>query len=77
MVRSVTGALSLLGLMVAVLGLGVVFLSPPAGLAFGIAGFVLSGGSIVQRDGTQSMRNVAAVGALASTVTICVSFILL
>ncbi len=77
MVRSVTGALSLLGLVVAVLGLGVVFLSAPAGLAFGIAGFVLSGGSIVQRDGTQSMRNVAAVGALASTVTICVSFILL
>jgi hypothetical protein len=51
MVRSVTRALSLLGLVAAVLCLGVVFLSAPAGLAFGIAGFVLSGGSIVQATG--------------------------
>jgi hypothetical protein len=77
MLRSVTGALSLLGLVVALLGLGLVFVSAPVGLAFGIAGFVLSGGSVVQRDGTESMRNVAALGALASTATICASFILL
>jgi hypothetical protein len=44
MVRSVTGALSLLGLVVSVLGLGVVFFSAPVGLALWIAGFVLLGG---------------------------------
>jgi hypothetical protein len=77
MLRSVTGALSLLGLAVALLGVGLVFVSAPVGLAVGICGFVLSGGSVVQRDGTESMRNVAALGALVSTATICASFILL
>ena len=77
MVRSMTGALSLLGFAVGVLGFGVVFLSAPVSLALGIAGFVLSGGSVVQRDGTESMRNVAALGAAAATATICASFILL
>ena len=77
MLRSVTAALSLLGLAVALLGVGLVFVSAPVGLAVGICGFVLSGGSVVQRDGTESMRNVAALGALASIATICVSFILL
>jgi hypothetical protein len=77
MLRSVTGALSLLGLGVAMLGVGLVFVSAPVGLAFGIAGFVLSGGSVVQRDGTESTRNVAALGALASTAAICAGFILL
>jgi hypothetical protein len=77
MLRSVTGALSAFGLVVAVLGVGLVFLNAPVGLAFGIAGFVLWGGSVVQRDGTESMRNVAALGALVSTAVICASFILL
>jgi hypothetical protein len=36
----------------------------------GIAGFVLSGGSVVQCDGTEATRNVTALGAIASTLTI-------
>ena len=75
MTRTVTGAVSLDGLMLALLGVVAVFVSAPVGL--GVAGFVLSGGSLVQRDGTEATRNVAALGAVASTLTICLSFILL
>ena len=77
MTRTVTGAVSLDGLMLALLGVVAVFVSAPVGLGLGVAGFVLSGGSLVQRDGTEATRNVAALGALASTLTICLSFILL
>jgi len=78
MTRTVTGALSLVGLALALLGVVAVFVSAPVGLGLGlgVAGFVLSGGSLVQRDGTEATRNVAALGAVASTLTICLSFIL-
>ena len=77
MLRSVTGALSLFGLALAVLGVVTVFVSAPLGLGIGIAGFVFSGGSVVQREGTEATRNVAALGAVASTLTICLGFVLL
>ena len=77
MFRSVTGTLSILGLVAALLGVVTVFVYAPLGFALGIGGFVLSGGSVVQRDGTESTRNVAALGALVSTAVICASFILL
>jgi hypothetical protein len=77
MLRSVTGALSVFGLLVGVLGVVTVFIYAPLGFGLGIAGFVFSGGSVVQRDGTEATRNVAALGALVSTLTICLSFILL
>jgi len=77
MFRSVTGTLSVLGLVAALLGVVTVFVYAPLGFGLGIGGFVLSGGSVVQRDGTGSTRNVAALGALVSTTVICASFILL
>ena len=77
MFRSVTGTLSVLGLVAALLGVVTVFVYAPLGFGLGIGGFVLSGGSVVQRDGTESTRNVAALGALVSTAVICASFILL
>jgi hypothetical protein len=77
MLRSVTGALSVFGLLVGVLGVVTVFIYAPVGFGLAIAGFVFSGGSVVQRDGTEATRNVAALGALVSTLTICLSFILL
>ena len=75
MLRSVTGALSTLGLGLALLGLVTVFLTGSIGLGLGIAGFVVSGGSVVQRDGTVSTRNVASLGAVVSTLVICIGFI--
>jgi hypothetical protein len=77
MLKSSIGVLSLFGLALALLGVVTVFVSAPLGLAFGIAGFIVSGGSVVQRDGTDATRNVAALGAVGSTLTICLSFILL
>jgi len=77
MLRSMTGALSVFGLALASLGVVTVFTSAPLGLGLGIAGFVFSGGSVVQREATESARNVAALGAVASTLTICLGFILL
>ena len=77
MLKSVTGALSVFGLVLGVFGVIAVFVYAPLGSGLGIAGFVFSGGSVVQRDGTEATRNVAALGALASTLTICLSFILL
>ena len=77
MLKSVTGALSAFGLALGILGAVTVFLFAPLGFGLGIAGFVCSGGSVVQRDATEATRNVAALGAVASTLTICVSFILL
>ena len=77
MLKSVTGVLSAFGLALGILGLVSVFFYAPLGFGLGIAGFVLSGGSVVQREGTDATRNVAALGAVASTLTICASFILL
>ena len=75
MLRTVTGALSAFGLALGVLGVVTVFVYAPLGFGLGIAGFVFSGGSVVQRDGTEATRNVAALGAVISTLTICVAFI--
>lgn len=61
--------------MLALLGVVTVFVSGWIGLAFGIAGSVFSGGSVVQRDGTESTRNVAALGAILSTLVIGLGFI--
>jgi hypothetical protein len=47
MFRSVTGTLSVLGLVAALLGVVTVFAYAPVGFALGITGFVLSGGSVV------------------------------
>lgn len=77
MLRSVTEALSVFGLALGVLGVWTVFISAPVGLGLGIAGFVFAGGSVVQRDVTEATRNVAALGAVVSTLKICLSFILL
>jgi hypothetical protein len=44
MTRTVTGALSVIGLMLALLGVVAVFVSAPVGLGLGVAAFVLSGG---------------------------------
>jgi hypothetical protein len=77
MLRSATGVLSAFGLALALLGAVTVFAYAPLGFGLGIAGFVFSGGSVIQRDGTESARNVAALGAVVSTLTICIGFVVL